>query len=64
VAIPAGFFRVNTYRVTPFIVPFGRSNNSGYGRDGGINAIHDYTQTKGIFIDVSGQTVAGPFVTH
>jgi hypothetical protein len=51
VAIPAGFFRVNTYRVTPFIVPFGRP-------------IHDYTQTKGIFIDVSGQTVADPFVTH
>lgn len=61
-AIPAGRFWINSYRVTSFMVPFGGFGTSGYGREGGIDAIHDYTQTKGIFIDVSGQPVADPFV--
>ncbi|MCW2242342.1 aldehyde dehydrogenase [Azospirillum canadense] len=61
-AIPAGRFWVNTYRVTSYMVPFGGFASSGYGREGGIHAIQDYTQTKGIFIDVSGAAVADPFV--
>lgn len=61
-AIPAGRFWINTYRVTSYMASFGGFNSSGYGREGGIHAIEDYTQTKSIFIDVSGAAVADPFV--
>lgn len=61
-AIPAGRFWINTYRVTSYTMPFGGSANSGYGREGGIEAIHDYTQSKAIFADLSGEKVADPFV--
>lgn len=61
-AIPAGRFWINTYRVTSFMMPFGGSGDSGYGREGGIHAIQDYTQAKAIFVEVSGAKVADPFV--
>ncbi|WP_397543225.1 aldehyde dehydrogenase [Roseovarius salis] len=61
-AVPAGRFWINTYRVTNYAMPFGGSGHSGYGREGGIEAIHDYTQTKAIFADLSGAPVADPFV--
>lgn len=61
-AIPAGRFWINTYRVTNFAMPFGGSGHSGYGREGGIDAIEDYTQTKAIFADLSGAPAADPFV--
>lgn len=61
-AVPAGRFWINTYRVTNYAMPFGGSANSGYGREGGIEAIHDYTQTKAIFADLSGSPAADPFV--
>ncbi len=61
-AIPAGRFWINTYRVTSYMMPFGGSGNSGYGREGGIEAIRDYTQPKAIFADLSGEKVADPFV--
>lgn len=61
-AIQAGRVWVNTYRSTSVMVPFGGFKNSGYGREGGIDAVRDYTETKGIFIDVSGRPMADPFV--
>ncbi|MBX9451613.1 MAG: aldehyde dehydrogenase [Mesorhizobium sp.] len=61
-AIPAGRFWINTYRVTSYAMPFGGSGDSGYGREGGIEAIHDYSQAKAIFADLSGEKVADPFV--
>ncbi|WP_200863385.1 aldehyde dehydrogenase [Lutibaculum baratangense] len=61
-AVPAGRIWMNTYRQTSLMVPFGGSKNSGYGREGGIDAVRDYTQTKGIFINVSGVPTPDPFV--
>lgn len=61
-AVRAGRFWVNTYRTTSAGVPFGGFKNSGYGRESGIDAIRDYTETKGIIIDTSGQPVADPFI--
>lgn len=61
-AIRAGRIWVNTYRVTSMHVPFGGFKESGYGRESGIDAIRDFTETKGIFIDTSGEPVADPFV--
>jgi aldehyde dehydrogenase (NAD+) len=43
------------------MAPFGGYKRSGLGRESGKDAIHDYLQTKSVFIDTSGQ-VANPFV--
>jgi acyl-CoA reductase-like NAD-dependent aldehyde dehydrogenase len=61
-AIRAGRIWVNSYRTTSMYVPFGGFNESGYGRESGLEAVRDYTDTKGIFIDVSGKPPADPFV--
>jgi len=61
-AIRAGRIWVNTYRVTSMHVPFGGFKESGYGRESGVDAIRDFTETKGIFIDTSGEPGADPFV--
>ena len=61
-ALPAGRVWVNTYRTTSVMVPFGGGKHSGYGREGGIDAVRDYTETKGIFIDVSTGPMPDPFV--
>lgn len=61
-AVRAGRFWVNTYRVTSAGVPFGGFKLSGYGRESGLDAIRDYTETKGIIMDTSGQPVADPFI--
>lgn len=61
-AIRAGRVWINSYRSTSVMVPFGGSGHSGYGREGGIDAVRDYTQEKGIFVEVSGQPLPDPFV--
>lgn len=43
-------------------VPFGGFEESGYGRQAGAESIRDYTDTKGLFIDVTGRPVANPFI--
>lgn len=48
-AIPAVRFWINTYRATNYAMPFGGSGNSGYGREGGVEAIHDHSQSKANF---------------
>jgi aldehyde dehydrogenase (NAD+) len=44
--IRAGICWVNTYRAISPIAPFGGFNQSGYGREAGLDAIMDYTRTK------------------
>ncbi|MCW3474748.1 aldehyde dehydrogenase [Limobrevibacterium gyesilva] len=63
-AIQAGRIWVNTYRATAANVPFGGFRSSGYGREGGIEALHDYTETKAVMINATGEPVADPFVMH
>ena len=51
-AIRSGMVWVNTYkRVNPGS-PFGGVGQSGYGRDMGFEAMHDYTQAKSVWINV------------
>jgi acyl-CoA reductase-like NAD-dependent aldehyde dehydrogenase len=51
-AIHSGMVWVNTYkRVNPGS-PFGGVGQSGYGRDMGFEAIHDYTDAKSVWINV------------
>jgi aldehyde dehydrogenase (NAD+) len=60
--IRAGIVWVNTYRAVSPIAPFGGFNQSGYGREAGIEAIHDYTRTKTTWISTSDEPMANPFV--
>jgi aldehyde dehydrogenase (NAD+) len=59
--LDAGMVWVNMYRAVSFMSPFGGYKRSGIGRESGMDAIHEYLQTKSIWIDVAGNT-ANPFV--
>ncbi|MFD0860156.1 aldehyde dehydrogenase [Roseovarius aquimarinus] len=60
--LKAGICWVNTYRAVSPIAPFGGYGKSGYGREAGIDAIHDYTRTKTTWISTSDAPMANPFV--
>jgi aldehyde dehydrogenase (NAD+) len=59
--LEAGTVWVNTYRAVSYMSPFGGYKRSGIGRESGIDAIHEYLQTKSVWIDISGKT-RNPFV--
>ncbi len=63
-SIQAGRIWVNTYRATATNVPFGGFRSSGHGREGGRDALLDYTETKAIMINATGEPVADPFIMH
>ena len=58
----AGICWVNTYRVISPIAPFGGFNQSGYGREAGVEAVLDYTRTKTTWINTASEPMANPFV--
>lgn len=60
--LKAGICWVNTYRAISPIAPFGGYNQSGYGREAGIDSLLDYTRTKTVWINTSGEPMANPFV--
>ncbi len=60
--LKAGICWVNTYRAVSPIAPFGGFDQSGYGREAGLEAIHDYTRTKTTWINTSDRPMANPFV--
>ena len=53
-AIQSGVVWVNTYRVAAPQAPFGGMKDSGFGRVRGEAGILEFTQTKTVFIDFSG----------
>jgi acyl-CoA reductase-like NAD-dependent aldehyde dehydrogenase len=60
-AIRAGTVWINAYRVVAPQVPFGGFGMSGWGRENGAAAILDYTETKSVWVELSGAT-RDPFV--
>ena len=60
--IKAGICWVNTYRAISPIAPFGGFNQSGYAREGGKQAILDYTRTKTTWINTSDDPMINPFI--
>jgi aldehyde dehydrogenase (NAD+) len=60
-AIRAGTVWINNYRVISYTSPFGGYKASGYGRDNGLEALHQYTQVKSIWVELS-EKVGDPFV--
>lgn len=57
----AGNIWTNCYRAVSYMVPFGGFKSSGLGRESGQDAIHDYLETKAIWMDY-GDGPANPFV--
>lgn len=60
--IRAGILWVNTYRAVSAMAPIGGFGASGYGREGGIDAVHDYTDLKTLWINLSTQPMPDPFI--
>ncbi|MGR3679389.1 MAG: aldehyde dehydrogenase [Paracoccaceae bacterium] len=60
--IQSGICWVNTYRAISPIAPFGGYNQSGYGREAGMDSILDYTRTKTTWINTNEDPMANPFV--
>jgi acyl-CoA reductase-like NAD-dependent aldehyde dehydrogenase len=60
--IRAGIVWINTYRSVSPIAPIGGSGLSGYGREGGIEAIYEYTQTKTVWVNTSSEKMQDPFI--
>ena len=58
----AGIVWVNTYRAVSPIAEFGGFKGSGYGRESGFQAIYDYTRPKTIWMNLSSEPMANPFV--
>ena len=61
-ALKAGTVWVNTYRAISYMMPFGGMKRSGVGRENGIDAIHEFLETKSVWINTSEDFPANPFV--
>jgi len=59
--IHSGTVWVNTYRAVSYVAPFGGYKRSGLGRESGQAAIHEYMQTKTVWISTATET-PNPFV--
>ncbi len=53
-AVRAGSIWVNSYRVSDPAVPFGGMKASGFGRENGEEAVREFTETKSVWIELSG----------
>src|SRR5215468_3573335 len=52
----AGTVWVNAYRVVGPHVPFGGFGASGMGRENGMDAVREYTETKSVWVELTGAT--------
>ncbi|EUA30682.1 aldehyde dehydrogenase family protein [Mycobacterium xenopi 4042] len=52
----AGTVWINAYRAVAPHVPFGGMGFSGMGRENGIEAVKDFTETKAVWVELSGAT--------
>jgi aldehyde dehydrogenase (NAD+) len=53
-ALRAGTVWVNAYRVVAPNMPFGGVGASGLGRENGLDALHEYTEVKSVFVELTG----------
>jgi acyl-CoA reductase-like NAD-dependent aldehyde dehydrogenase len=52
----AGTVWINAYRVVSPSVPFGGFGASGIGRENGIESVHEYTENKSVWVELTGGT--------
>lgn len=50
-AVRAGTFWINGYKTLHVSSPFGGFGQSGYGRSSGLEALHEYTRTKSVWVE-------------
>jgi aldehyde dehydrogenase (NAD+) len=55
-ALRAGTVWINAYRVVSFNAPFGGYKQSGIGRENGLASLEEYTETKTVWVELSGAT--------
>ncbi len=55
-ALRAGTVWINAYRAVSFTAPFGGYKQSGIGRENGLESLDGYTQTKTVWVELSGKT--------
>jgi aldehyde dehydrogenase (NAD+) len=55
-AVRAGNIWINSYRTLSFNTPFGGYKMSGIGSENGFESVREYTQTKAVWVELSGQT--------
>lgn len=55
-ALKAGTVWINAYRTVSFTAPFGGYKQSGIGRENGLESLQEYTQTKTVWVELSGET--------
>ncbi|MGW3151558.1 aldehyde dehydrogenase [Streptomyces sp. NPDC001177] len=55
-ALRAGTVWVNAYRVVAPNVPFGGFGHSGIGRENGLDAVRMYSETKSVWVELTGAT--------
>ncbi|QIN81887.1 aldehyde dehydrogenase family protein [Rubrobacter tropicus] len=55
-ALRAGTVWINAYRTVSFTAPFGGYKSSGIGRENGLESVGEYTQTKTVWVELSGKT--------
>lgn len=60
--VRSGIIWVNTYRAVSAMAPIGGFKNSGYGRESGIDSVLAYTEQKTVWINLSQEPMADPFV--
>lgn len=60
--IQSGIVWVNTYRAVSPMAAIGGFHQSGYGREGGLESLHDYTEVKTVWINTSAEPMADPFI--
>jgi (Z)-2-((N-methylformamido)methylene)-5-hydroxybutyrolactone dehydrogenase len=59
--LKAGTVWINNFRSTSYTTPFGGFKDSGIGREGGIDAVKDYMETKSVWIS-SDLDMPNPFI--
>ena len=60
--LAGGITYINTWRVISPTAPFGGNKDTGYGRESGMDTIHDYSRTRTVWINTSDAPMPDPFV--
>jgi aldehyde dehydrogenase (NAD+) len=60
-AVDAGLVTLNCYRPVSWMLPYGGMKLSGLGRENGVDAIYDYTETKTVVIHHGADPLADPY---
>ena len=60
--LDAGTVWINTYRSLSPLSPFGGFKDSGIGKENGVEAIHEYTRVKSVWVNLDTGPIGDPFV--